>query len=287
MVTLIRLTTVHPALVHFTIGAVPIIFIAYAMGARRQDDRWTFVGDVATVVAAILTLGTLAFGAVSNWTLDWPGSLETFRWLHVALGIASTVLLCAFAVFRIVRRRRQRPAIGAGTVGFVGVTAAAVLLAGWIGGEVLVFRSGMAVAAAGDGALAQPTSGKPAHPRDVPEAMDAVQAGWGSASARMAGMIVREPDAKAFRDVETDAHELEQVARWMQTDGAKKVSTHADAFRDVSKDLEERAGELASAAHDRDVQHATAALGGVERACADCHSKVRWQPSAPAQASLP
>jgi uncharacterized membrane protein len=276
MLTLLRLTTVHPVLVHFTIGALPIIFVAYLVGASRHDPRWTFVGDAATVVTALLSLGTVAFGLVSNWTLEWPGSLETFRWLHVGVGAASAALLCGFAVYRVVRRRREDVVNGAGTVVAVAVIGACLLVTGWVGGEVLVYRSGMAVVAAGDGALAQPTSKKPAEPRDIPEAMAAVQAAWGSANATIAGMIVRQPSGRAFESVERDAAQLGRVAAWMGTEGAKQVRQNRDAFSDVSRRLEMQAADLEHAARAQDVRDSAGALGAIETTCAECHVASRW-----------
>lgn len=38
---IIRLVTVHPMLVHFTLGGLPLIILAYAVAARRQSARWT------------------------------------------------------------------------------------------------------------------------------------------------------------------------------------------------------------------------------------------------------
>ena len=282
MLSLVRLTTIHPILVHFTIGALPVMLLAYAIGAFKHDERWTFVGDVAAGVTALVTLATLAFGLVSNFTLDWPGSLETYRWAHLILGGASTVLLGAFAVSRMVRRRRAEKIARGGTVAAAGLVALTILAAGWVGGEVLVYRSGMAVVAAGDGALAQPTSKKPAHARNIPEAMDAVQAAWGSSNAAIAGMVVRRPTAAAFRDIERDAQQLQQVAAWMESDGAKQVHGDTEAFVNLSRTLHDRAADLESAARANDVQKATDALGAIAGTCAGCHAADRWRrPPAP------
>jgi len=285
MLTVVRLTTIHPILVHFTIGALPIVFLAYAVGAVKRSERWTFVGDVGVIVTAIITLATVAFGLVSNWTLDWPGSLMTYRWLHLGLGAGATVLLCALAVSRLVHRRRAETIAQPGTVLATAVIGVAVLATGWIGGEVLVYRSGMAVVAAGDGALAQPTTSRQAQPRDIPEAMDAVQAAWGSANAAVAGMLVRKPEARAFSDVEGDAKQLEHVADWMSSEGKKHVKGDVDGFADAAGALRAHASELESAAHDSDIRRTTEALGAVATTCASCHSVARWNQSAGPQAS--
>ena len=107
MLEFARLVTVHPALVHFTIGALPIVIVAYAMAAVRRSPAWTFVGDVALTSTAALTLFTFAFGLVSNAMVRWPGGLDTWRWLHLAFGALSTLLLAGLAGFRLFQRRRD------------------------------------------------------------------------------------------------------------------------------------------------------------------------------------
>src|SRR5438067_373935 len=105
MIQLVRLVTVHPALVHFTLGAIPLLVIAYAVAAWRRSPGWTLVGDAALGVTAALTLVTATFGLVSNAVLFWPGGIGRWRGIHVGFGLASTVLLAGFALWRLTRRR--------------------------------------------------------------------------------------------------------------------------------------------------------------------------------------
>ena len=133
----VRLVTVHPALVHFTLGGLPILVLAYAIAAWRRSERWTFTGDMALFVTASITVLTAAFGLVSNWTVPWPGGLDVWRWLHVAVGVATTVLLLAFAFARAVARRRGGSS-GKGVVAVALLVSSVAAFAGWIGGDVLV-----------------------------------------------------------------------------------------------------------------------------------------------------
>ncbi|HEY1956989.1 MAG TPA: DUF2231 domain-containing protein [Polyangiaceae bacterium] len=282
----LRLTTIHPMLVHFTIGALPVLVVAYLVAAVRRDDRWTFVGDVATVTTALITIVTFLFGLVSNFALDWPGGLATWRWGHLALGAFSTVLLCAFAAFRLVRRKHLHSIAGFETVGTSAFIALCIFATGWIGGEVLVYRSGMAVAAAGNGALAPPTSNAAPNPHDVGGAMHDVRSSWAEADATMASMIVTEPDDASFAQVADDAARIETVAQWMQGEGTKHVHKDADVFADLSRKLEASATDLEHAARAKDIRRSTDALGAIGSSCAECHARMRWRRPAQETARL-
>src|SRR5262245_34438536 len=137
---LVRLVTVHPALVHLTLGVLPVLVIGYAIAAWRRSERWSFVADVAAAIGAPITLATFAFGLVSNATLAWPDGLNTWRWLHLAFGAFTTLLFVLLAAFRLVLRRRGR-ASGVGAFVASSMLALVAAVAGWIGGEILVFRS--------------------------------------------------------------------------------------------------------------------------------------------------
>src|SRR5512134_3358792 len=103
----IRATTVHPALVHFTLGVVPVFLVAYAIASARRSPRWTFAGDVAVWIGAALTPATVASGLVSNALVSWPGGMQVWRWLHLGLAVASAVLFLALAVARLRALRRE------------------------------------------------------------------------------------------------------------------------------------------------------------------------------------
>src|SRR5262245_6584326 len=103
MLHVVRWATIHPALAHFTIGGLPLIVIGYAVAVWRRSPAWTLVGDAALVVTAALTLATGAFGLVAN-AQPWPGGIESWRWIHLGAGVATTVLLALFAAARLVFR---------------------------------------------------------------------------------------------------------------------------------------------------------------------------------------
>ncbi len=108
-----RVVTIHPALVHVTIGTLPVIVLAYVIAARRDSARWTFVGDATLAISAAVTLAALALGVVSFVALDWVGSGGAWRWIHLATGAAGALALVALAV---VRARRRAVPVGRGTV---------------------------------------------------------------------------------------------------------------------------------------------------------------------------
>src|SRR5262245_24453735 len=197
---ILRLETIHPSLVHVTIGALPIIVVAYAVAAWRRSHAWSFAGDVALVTTAAFTLATGASGLVSNAVVPWPGGIELWRWLHLGLGIASTVLLGTFAVARLVLRRRD-PATGPRTCAAALAVACVIIATGWIGGDVLVFSSGMAVTAAGDGALAPPVYPAASPPLDFLDAMRKVRASWAAITTQVAWMLVHEPRDERYAAV--------------------------------------------------------------------------------------
>ena len=286
MLSFLRLSTIHPIFVHFTIGALPVLVLAYAIAAVKRDEKWTFVGDVTACVTALLTIVTFVFGLVSNWTLDWPGGLGAYRWGHLALGAFSTVLLCAFAAIRLARRRHVNRPAGVETVGTVAFLAIVILGTGWVGGEVLVYRSGMAVAAAGDGALAPPTSAKEPHPKDVDGAMHDARSSWAEARSTLASMIAGEPKNEGFDRIGTDAARLEDVADWMQTEGTKRMHHDPQSFEELSRKLTSQASDLRRAAEAHDIQRTSDALGAVDATCVECHQKHRWHHEPKSEARL-
>lgn len=299
MLTFLRLTSVHPILVHTTIGVIPVLLLAYVVAATRRDDRWAFAADVMLVATAAITLATATFGLVSNAVLEWPGGLSTWRWLHLGFGAFSTVLLVAFAGLRIVVRRRGKPAAGFETVATAALIGIMVGFTGWIGGEVLVHHSGMAVMAAGEGALAPPLSSKPPRPNDVPRSMHIVRASWASANATVAAMLLEPPEPAAFQKIERDASRIAAASAWMREIGAQKlqhgdaqlevegeVVTRAQAFGAMAHQLEVNAGDLGQAARNQDVAATTKAVGVVATTCAGCHSRLRRHGPPPAEAAL-
>jgi len=275
MFHVVRLATIHPALTHFTIGGLPLIVIAYAIAVWRRSPAWTLVGDAALVVTAALTLGTGIFGLVSNAVVPWPGGIETWRWIHLGFGVATTTLLAALAALRLVFRRADTP-ISPALLGCVVIVASVALFTGWVGGEVLVFHSGMAVRAAGDGALAPPVFDSTKRPKDFLGAMRQVRAAWGAINTRLAWMLVQHPRDEDFARIEHDARRMEELTKVMADEGAKNEKA-ADVLASMSQTLGGDADDLAEAAKKKSLQDIAQALGQMSGHCADCHEQVRWK----------
>jgi uncharacterized membrane protein len=283
---IIRLVTVHPALVHFTIGALPIIVLSYGLAWLRRSERWTFAGDVALFVTAILTLFVAGFGLVSYLVLDWPGGLGPWPLLHLIFGLATASLLAGFALSRA-RARRQRAASGGKALSAAAAIAVIALFTGWIGGEVLVFRSGIAVLAAADGALAPPPwRAAVGDPDDLHDAMERLRGHWAVTETEIARMLVAAPSEERFDAVAHHAGHMRRVGQWMVRQGegaaepiadggfAAELSAMARVFDDRARAVQERAraGDIAGLA---------AAAGEVSTSCASCHLHLRWNDRVP------
>ena len=314
----IRLLTVHPALVHIPLGTVPVLLLAYAIGARRRSERWTFVGDVTLVVAALGTLVAASFGLVSFVALEWPGGLGLWRWLHLGVGLLATASLVTFAIVRLARRR-TRPVASGGSAWAAVAISGIVLGTGWIGGEVLVFHAGVAVKAAGDGALAPPVPQRGA-PTDLETAMHRIRESWARITTSVATMIVEEPSDRLFLQIARDAKDLQQhagfVARQAETDepraeairsprvvyarlddesehgaGADQHAPTADhphaanadhhGMSSMARELVDHATRLEELARKQQLPELAATLGQTAALCAHCHVETRWNSATP------
>jgi uncharacterized membrane protein len=293
---LFRLVTVHPALVHFALGPLPIVVAAYAVATFTRSERWAFVGDVTLTTAAILTVAALSFGVVSNALLAWPGGFDQWRWLHVGFGIASTVVVVGLCLARLLTRRRAVCA-GSWVLGASVVASVLMLLTAWIGGEVLVFRSGMAVQAAANGSLA-PTPDTPEVPHDLLDSMGRLRGAWAHSTTRLASMIVVEPRSDDYSAISRDAERMQRLALWIEGNADRYVhdpaatpahesdarltgtdhveSMEAHHVAEMGRELGARAASLAEAARRGDLQAAIAANGSIEALCAHCHDELRW-----------
>ncbi|HXU74573.1 MAG TPA: DUF2231 domain-containing protein [Polyangia bacterium] len=274
MLHVVRLATVHPALAHFTIGGLPLIVIAYGIAVWRRSPAWTLVADAALVVTAALTLATGTFGLVSNAIVPWPGGIESWRWTHLGFGIATTVLLATLAVLRLAFRRSDVPArapVFAAAIIVAGVAA----FTGWVGGEVLVFHSGMAVRAAGDGAFAPPVSDSTERPKDFLGAMRQVRASWGAINTRLAWMLVQHPRDEDFQRIEHDARRMQALTKVMADEGAK-YGKAADTIASMAQTLGGDADDIAEAAKKKSLQDIAHGVGEASSHCADCHEETRW-----------
>jgi uncharacterized membrane protein len=276
----IRATTVHPALVHVTLGVVPVIVIAYAVALARKSERWSFAGDVALWIGAAFTVATLASGLVSNALVPWPAGLATWRWLHLGAAVASTAVFLALAAARW-RRARRRELAGGGTL--AAAVAVAVLLAvtGWIGGEVLVFHSGIAVRAAAQGALAPTIARARTPPRDLRAGMAALRGAWAEATTAYYEMLVQRPTAAGYARIASAARDLTRLAEWLQTEAPRHAAARGDpdavaVSEHMARTLRDSSAGLDKAATARRWEAVTKSLGAVTAACAGCHEGARW-----------
>ena len=275
----------HPALVHVTLGVLPVIVVAYALAIARRSDRWSFAGDVALWVGAIFTMGTAASGLVANALVPWPAGLATWRWLHLGAAVASAVVFLGLAGVRL-RAFRRGAAAGRGTLAAALVLSAMLGVTGWIGGEVLVFHSGIAVSAAAHGALAPTLVRASAPPGDLDEAMAQLRGAWAEATTAHDLMLVEHPTREGYARVASAARDLARVAAWLETDGPRRVVEHAGehggpemaaTVEQLAGVLRERAVQLEQAAAAERWSGVTQALGAITSTCAGCHEAVRWR----------
>jgi uncharacterized membrane protein/cytochrome c556 len=299
MINVIRLVTVHPVFVHFTVGILPVIVFAYAVALWFKSERWSFVGDVATAVCAAITLLTMSFGLISNFYLLWPGGLWFWHYLHMGFGIGSTAALVIFAASRLIMRQRGAALSGAGALAASVFLSILIGATGWIGGEILVYTSGMAVQAAGNGAFAPVGMGGTGTPANFPDAMGRTRAAWASITTQVAEMIVHHPSDAAFLAVAEDAQRLQRVANWISTEAPKRMPgankpmnsssiagqsqtieatmTRGQMMARMGAQLEDDAQTVAQSARRKDLKQLAKEVGTTSELCAGCHEELRWR----------
>ncbi len=274
----LRWITIHPALVHFPLGILPLAAFAYVMAALRASRPWSFAGDVALITGTIgITLAGI-FGIVAWLMVDWPGGLDPWRWVHLGAGVGSVALALVAMIARLVKMR-SRPTVGGGWAVGTTVIAGLVLFTGWVGGEVLVFHGGMAVKAAGNGALAPETERTPGPPRDLEQAMHRIRGAWGSATATMASAIVDHPRPEDFTTVAHDARKMQDVGQWIVQHGAEGMEDRDEAedLTRMASHFVEHAAELERAARTEQLAIVADKIGVIQADCAECHQHTRWE----------
>ncbi len=271
MLALIRLVTVHAVLVHLTLGGIPLVLLAYGIAAWRRSAAFSLAGDVALFFTAAITLATSGFGLVSSFVLDWPGGLDTWRWLHLGFGAATTLLLAIWAPLRY-RRRRHQPTTGPGSLGAALVLSGLAAVTGWIGGEVLVFHAGMAVKAAGLGALAPPTLPSAQPPAKMSDAMGRMRAHWSEANVVLAQLNVDKPTPERFASIAAQADAVGQLAQWIV-----ESAPPGSEKREHAGELGKVATALAAAARAHNAVATASQLGQLTAVCIECHEEHRWK----------
>ena len=243
----IRLETLHPILVHFTIGAIPLLLLAAILAWRKASEAWTFVADVTLAVTAASAVLSALSGLYLQFFFPWPGGLDFWRYLHLGFGAASTLVLLVFAGIRL-RRRARQTYLGSGSVFTAAGSAILLFATGWIGGEVLVFRSGMAVQAAGNGALALPApdlplTGPQGPPENLEQVMHRLRGRWSQVTSSTAHALVEKPTADYYAQVESAATDMADMAEWLKENpsGHSGLGFMAGQFKDSAEALKQAA----------------------------------------------
>lgn len=236
----LRWTTIHPAVVHLPIGIFALAAIAYVVAAVKKSERWSFAADVMGIAGAISLVIAAAFGLVSWFVVDWPGGISMWPTLHMVLGLVGTGVGLLFMGGRIWARRRS-PLVGAPSAAVAVLILVAVGFVGWIGGEVLVFHNGIAVAGAGHGALAPAMASDDDRPESIEDAMGSMRGAWATATVTTAEMVVQEPTSERFETVAQAAGRLQQLSRW--------VADHAGEHAHPGEEAEAKAGSEEDETH--------------------------------------
>ena len=140
-----RLSEIHPSLVHFPITLLPLAIGADAVGNATGNRKLNYVGKVAIAGAAISASVAGIFGLIAQEevSLDDPGQqvLRTHRTLNVGLlGVLTTMA--------VVRSSRRRPSAGYLLAGFSAL--AVTFFSAYLGGK-LVYDHGAGVKRVGVG----------------------------------------------------------------------------------------------------------------------------------------
>lgn len=298
----IRWITLHPALVHLPLGSFPVAALAYLVAARRGSERWSFAGDVALIFAALSITVAAGLGLLAYFLVPWPGGLAPWPTVHLVLGVSSTLLALGLLGWRLWRRKRQQHVGGAWASAVVAVTVL-IFFTGWVGGEVLAFHAGIAVRAAGLGALAPAISWPDSPPENLGEGMGRLRSAWGAATSRLSAMVVERPSPEQYAGLAKDARHMQEVALWIigrgaepPEPGAKPSQAHgvggggtaggADEAHEhehehgslapMAKALLQQAKALEQAAEQRNLARAAEQLGSITSTCSGCHLMHRW-----------
>lgn len=134
-----RLSEIHPSLVHFPLALLPIAVGADAVGRLTRDRRLHDIGKRSIVGAAISAAVSGVFGLIAQEEvqLDEQGRrvLATHRTLNIGL-------LAVMTAMSLVRVRRKAPSVGYLLAGLGALTVAGV--SAYLGGK-LVYSHGAGV----------------------------------------------------------------------------------------------------------------------------------------------
>lgn len=138
----VRLSELHPSLVHFPIALLPVAIGADAVGRVTGRRDLLAVGRVGIVLAAASTALAGVFGFIAQEEVDIDERAHPVLATHRTLNIAALGLVTALAVRRVAKKRPSAAYLLAGAA-----TVAAVTFSGYLGGK-LVYAHGAGVAKA-------------------------------------------------------------------------------------------------------------------------------------------
>lgn len=139
----IRLSEVHPALVHFPIALLPVAIGADALGLVTKNRELYPVGRIGIMLAAASAAVAGVFGFIAQEEVDIDDETRPILQTHRTLNIAALGVVTALAIRRAAQKRPGAGYLLAGlaAIATVGVSA-------YLGGK-LVYAHGVAVEKAG------------------------------------------------------------------------------------------------------------------------------------------
>jgi uncharacterized membrane protein len=139
----VRLSELHPSLVHYPITLLPLAIGADTAGVLTRDRELLRVGTWCITAAAVSAGVAGLAGLIAQEEVNADPEAMKIMQTHRTLNIAALAVMTGLAV---ARSRRSRPGLGYLLTGFA--TVAAVGVSAYLGGK-LVYDHGVGVKKAG------------------------------------------------------------------------------------------------------------------------------------------
>jgi uncharacterized membrane protein len=140
-----RLSEIHPSLVHFPLALLPIAVGADTIGNATGNRELNYAGKLAIAGAAISASVAGLFGLIAQEEVSLDNEGEKILLTHRTLNVGTLAVLTAMAVYRASRRK---PSGGYLVAGFSAL--AVTLFSAYLGGK-LVYDHGAGVKRVGAG----------------------------------------------------------------------------------------------------------------------------------------
>jgi len=140
-----RLSEIHPSLVHFPLALLPFAIGADAVGNATGNRKLNYAGKVAIAGAAISASLAGIFGLVAQEEVSLDDEGEKILHTHRTLNVAA---LGALTTMAVVRAGRRKPSAGYLVAGFAAL--AVTVFSAYLGGK-LVYDHGAGVKRIGVG----------------------------------------------------------------------------------------------------------------------------------------